>query len=81
MAGYKHRDTIQYNKMDSKTGMLVVPLTIFKHFDMSHLLQNLIGKTVEKYGQIDCVINNAGYREYIMLTPIAINFSYLPRGN
>ena len=29
-------------------------------------LQNLVKKTFQKYGRIDCVINNAGYRKYII---------------
>ena len=30
--------------------------------------QNVIDKTVEKYGRIDCLINNAGQRTYRMLS-------------
>ena len=29
-------------------------------------LQRLISVTVEHYGQIDCLVNNAGWREYLL---------------
>ena len=40
-------------------------LCFFKEVNYS-FLQNLVKKTFQKYGRIDCVINNAGYRKYII---------------
>ena len=31
----------------------------------STCLQNLINETVERFGQIDCLINNAGWRKHL----------------
>ena len=36
------------------------------HVVFVHTFQKLIDKTVEKYGQIDCVINNAGWRKSML---------------
>ena len=49
--------------------------------------QNVIDKTVEKYGRIDCLINNAGQRTYRMLSSTIVpsletcSFSRLIRGS
>lgn len=37
------------------------------------LLKNLVEKTVEQYGCIDCLINNAGWRKLIKTVTLLLN--------
>lgn len=43
----------------------VGPLTWFQHCSLTRSLspQTLVSETIRRFGRLDCIVNNAGYRE------------------